>query len=272
MSHQEMLHGATGISIKKSRISNTIVEKRAKIHRGLPELSEFTEVKRGDIYKHGNVCYSWRLCSNGKDDTEAAVYHAEINIVGPFGQKKFTVKTYHGQNGKKEWRRDFLRCSRDWHGDIPLFGYNMSSVPLLIFYGELVPLAHIEAQVGDAGRVYFGMLKNTLGCLRNEIWMDPTKGTFCCEPVGLKCIEWSDYLDVGTIPLDVEFLKEDVVIRYFSTIKHDRGLIRALDTSSDFEHLKDVPSISYFHVISRLTNSIIAFNWNVRWWVERLSS
>ncbi|KAF9257388.1 hypothetical protein L218DRAFT_1006252 [Marasmius fiardii PR-910] len=127
MSHQEMLHGGTG----------TIVEKGEKIYRGLLELSEFTEVKRGDIHKHGNMCYSWRLCSNGKDDTEAAVYHAEIIIVGPFGQKKYTVKTYHGQNRKREWRQDLVRCSRDWHGDVLLFGYNKSSVPLLIFYGGM---------------------------------------------------------------------------------------------------------------------------------------
>ncbi|KAF9257420.1 hypothetical protein L218DRAFT_965331 [Marasmius fiardii PR-910] len=118
----EMFHGATGISIKKSRISNvgrdqyqyndctihqTIVEKRAKTNRDLPELSGFTEIKQGDIDKLGDICYSWRLCSNGKDDTEAAVYTTQIMIAGHFGDSKYTVKTYHGQNEKKG-------CSTIW--------------------------------------------------------------------------------------------------------------------------------------------------------------
>ncbi|KAF9262506.1 hypothetical protein L218DRAFT_408357 [Marasmius fiardii PR-910] len=273
----EVLSGATGINIKKSHFSNVgrdqnnyyhIVQnggKKKKINRGLPELSEFTEVKRGDIYKDKDICYSWRLCSNGKDDTEAAVYHAQIMVAGRFGDSKFTVKTYHGRNGKKEWRRDFLRCSRDWHGDIPLFGYNRSSVPLLIFHGELIPIVHVEAQVGDVGRLYFDTLRRALGCSRNELWMDPTKGRFCHGPVGPKCREWADGLDIA-IPSDVEFLKKDVIIRYLSTIKSDWGLIAALNYSSHFECLTEVPPTYYPHMISSLTNLTIAFCQNVWWW------
>ncbi|KAF9261538.1 hypothetical protein L218DRAFT_961299 [Marasmius fiardii PR-910] len=154
--HQnEILNHASGVVIHGSSLSNvgrdqynhctvqqTIVHARQNkdfnIGMHLPETSQFSEVKRGDIYKDpSGVCYSWRLHSNGEDDTEAAVYHAELNIAGPFGQKKFTVKTYRGRNAMKEWRRDFLRCSdsEDWCRDIPLFGYNTSSVPLLIFRG-----------------------------------------------------------------------------------------------------------------------------------------
>ncbi|KAF9256246.1 hypothetical protein L218DRAFT_1007594 [Marasmius fiardii PR-910] len=114
MSRQEMLNGAAG----------TIIEKRAKAHRGLPELSEVIYTNMG-------------MCATRGDYAQMGRMTPEINIVGPFGQKKFTVKTYHGQNGKKEWRRDFLRCSRDWHGGVPLFGYNKSSALSLIFYGGM---------------------------------------------------------------------------------------------------------------------------------------
>ncbi|KAF9254895.1 hypothetical protein L218DRAFT_1082111 [Marasmius fiardii PR-910] len=278
----EVLSGATRINIDRSHFSNvgrdqyndctihqTIVEKRAKIHRGLPEFSEFSEVKRGDIYKDKDVCYSWRLCSNGKDDTEAAVYTAQIMIAGRFGDSKFTVKTYHGRNGKKEWRRDFLRCSRDWHGDVPLFGYNKSSVPLLIFHGELVPIAHIEAQVGWVGLVYLEMLRKSLRCSRNELWMDPTKGSFCRGPVGPKCRQWSDRFHIDAIPSDIEFLKENVVIRYFSNIKNDLGLIAVLAYSSHFEHVIGVFSTYYPHLISSLTNSTIASIRNARWFSRK---
>ncbi|KAF9262446.1 hypothetical protein L218DRAFT_405676 [Marasmius fiardii PR-910] len=272
----EVLTGSTGTNIKGGHFSNvggdqnnyyqTNVQnggKKGKTNRDLPELSEFTEVKRGDIYKYGNSCYSWRFYSNGKD-TEAAIYHAEINIVGPFGQKKYTIKTYHGRSGRKEWRREFLRCSRDWHGDVPLFGYNKSSVPSLIFYGELIPIVHVE--VGLVGRLYFGLLKKALGCLRNELWMDPTKGSFCRGPVGPKCVEWFDEFGLITIPSDVEFLKEDILIRYLSGIKHDFGLIWAhVYYSGHVECLKEISSGCHSQIISSLTNSTIAFNRNVRW-------
>ncbi|KAF9262482.1 hypothetical protein L218DRAFT_1077979 [Marasmius fiardii PR-910] len=275
----EVLTGATGTNIKNSHFWNvgrdqnnyyqTIVQnggKKRKINRDPPELSQFTEIKWGNIYKDKDVCYSWRLCSNGKDDTEAAVYTAQIMISGHFGDSKYTVKTYHGRNGKKEWRRDFQRCSGDWHRDIPLFGYNKSSVPSLIFHGELIPIAHIEAQVGWMGQLYFEMLGNALGCLRNELWMNPMKGSFCCGPVGPESIEWFDKFDyITTIPSDTEFLKEDVLIRYFSSIKDDLGLMWALVFSSHFEH-PEVPSFHYPHVIPSLTHSTIAFIWNIQWW------
>ncbi|KAF9262434.1 hypothetical protein L218DRAFT_1000641 [Marasmius fiardii PR-910] len=281
----EIFTGATGISIKKSRFSNTVIERRAKINRGLLDLSQFTEVKRGDIYKDKEVCYSWRLCSSGKDDTEAAVYTAQIMVAGHFGESKFTVKTYCGRNGKKEWQQDFLRCSTDWHGDVPLFGYNKSSVPSLIFYGgmglfpesgrftetlilELVPIAQVETKVRLVGQMYFEMLKNALGCSKNELWMYPAKGSFCHGPVGPKCIAWIDHDDLGvvTIPSDIEFLKEDVVIRYFSSIKHDQGLMQVLAYSTScVVCVKNIPFTYYVQFITSLTHSTIACNWKVQW-------
>ncbi|KAG7090126.1 hypothetical protein E1B28_011735 [Marasmius oreades] len=250
-------------------VHQTIIQtqyKKRKIGRYLPELSEFTEIKRGDIYKSKDVCYSWRLRSNGKDDTEAAVFHAEINIIGSFGQKKFTVKTYRGQNAIKEWRRDFLRCSQDWRGDIPLFGYNQSSVPSLIFCGELVPVAHVEGGLRHVGLYYIELLRFSLGCSRNELWMDPSQGKFCRGPIGPQCHEWRDDDFDITVPSDLDFLKEDVVIRYFSSIQDDRRFLGALTNSCHAERPENIPAADYTQVISGLTNSIIALSQNARWW------
>ncbi|KAG7090100.1 hypothetical protein E1B28_011714 [Marasmius oreades] len=248
---------------------NNIVQtrdKKRKIGRGFPELSEFTEIKRGDVYKSKDgVCYSWNLCSNEKDDTEMAVYTAELNITGPFGQKKFTVKTYRGRNAMKEWRRDFSRCSKDWLRDVPLFGYDRSSVPSLIFCGELVPVAHIEGGLGAVGLFYIQLLKTSLGCSRNELWMDPTQGRFYRGPIGPKCRIWREEdIDV-TIPSDVDFLREDVVFRYLASKEEDLVLLFMLAYSGHSEILHDIP-ICRTRVISGLTNSAIASSENVRWW------
>ncbi|KAF9261556.1 hypothetical protein L218DRAFT_988850 [Marasmius fiardii PR-910] len=280
----EILNHASGATIHSSSISNigrdqynhctvqqTIVharQKDLKIGMHLPELSQFSEIKRGDIYKDSSgVCYSWRLCSNGKGDTEAAVYHAELNIAGPFGQKKFTVKTYRGRNAKKEWRQDFLRCSdsEDWCRDIPLFGYNTSSVPLLIFCGELIPIAHVRARLPTAMmRLYFEALRNTLGCSMNEIWMDPTNGKFSCGPAGPECWDWISVLNGIKIPADIGFLKEGVLVRYLSSKKYDSSFLSALVYTSPFEHAKNYQS-NHSKVISTLCDSTIAFNQNVVW-------
>ncbi|KAF9251438.1 hypothetical protein L218DRAFT_992533 [Marasmius fiardii PR-910] len=108
-------------------------KKDSNIRMGLPELDQFTEVKRGDIHQYSSdvfYCLRQKWPWEDEDDTEG-------------GCKKFTVKTYRGRNAMEEWRRDFLWCSADWCRDISLFGYNISCIPLLIFCGELIPMAHI---------------------------------------------------------------------------------------------------------------------------------
>ncbi|KAG7090113.1 hypothetical protein E1B28_011724 [Marasmius oreades] len=276
----EVFTGASKVKIGKGNFSsvgknqynyytthNNIVQTRGKnkkVSRDLPELSEYTEIKRGDIYKSKDgVCYSWNLRSNGKD-TEMAVYTAELNITGPFGQKKFTVKTYRGRNAMKEWRHDFSQCSKDWLRDVPLFGYDRSSVPSLIFSGELVPMAHMEGGLGAVGLFYIDLLKTSLGCSRNELWMDPTQGRFYRGPIGPKCRDWPEEDISVIVPSDAEFLKEDVIIRYFVSKEDDRLLLSTLGYSRHYEILDDIPT-SHTRVISSLTNSTIAFYQNVRW-------
>ncbi|KAG7090018.1 hypothetical protein E1B28_011639 [Marasmius oreades] len=281
----EVLTGASKVNIGRGNFSNigrdqfndcTIIqtrEKRTKVGRDLPGLSEYTEIKRGDIYKDNDVCYSWQLCSNGNDDTEAAVYVARIMIGGQFGQNRYTVKTYRGRNAKKEWRRDFSRCSEDWLRNIPLFGYNKSSVPSLIFCGELVPVAYMEPRMGWVGLLYLELLRASLGCSRNELWMDPTQGRLCRGPSGPKCYNWPEQDFDGIVPSNVEFLKEEVVIRYFASKEHDRALLYTLSYSCHSEILDgDIPATSHTHVISGLTDSTIAFFESVRWesWTDCL--
>ncbi|KAG7090147.1 hypothetical protein E1B28_011755 [Marasmius oreades] len=271
----EVLADATGTAIDRSHFSNVgrdqynnytthnniyTGEKRKKVGKDLPvDLSEFTEIKRGDIYRDQDVRYSWKLLSNGRESTEATVYHAEINITGSFGHKKFTVKTYHGLNAMKEWRRDFSRCSQDWQGNIPLFGYNVSSYPSLIFHGELVPLASVEARLGLVGCFYIQLLNKRFGCSRNELWVD-SKGGFRRGPIGplgRQCHFWRDDDRDIEIPSDMKFLKEEVVFRYFFNVQDDLMLLCVLGYSH-VKILKDIPAINYPHVISSLTNSTIA--------------
>ncbi|KAF9261988.1 hypothetical protein L218DRAFT_945735 [Marasmius fiardii PR-910] len=203
----EVLANATKVNINNSHFSNVgknqynnctfhcpiawPPEKRNKV-LNLQQLSE--TFKWGDIYKDLNgSCYSWQLCSNRKDGTEAAVYHAKINIAGSFGQKRFTVKTYCGQNVLKVLINEAL--------------------PNLVnaLVPELIPITHLQVKAGmtmNIVQLYFEALGDTLGCSMNEIWMDPVNGKFCRGPAGPRYWDWLGYLSGITIPADVDFLKE----------------------------------------------------------------
>ncbi|KAF9262556.1 hypothetical protein L218DRAFT_390290 [Marasmius fiardii PR-910] len=240
-------------------------DKKSRVGENLPRLEEFNEIKMGNILKVGDIGRPWPRGPSAGEVTVEAAFTAEIIPHGP--QKKFTVKTYHGGKAKKAWRQDFLRCSdSDWRREVPLFGYSKSeSVPLLIFSGELVPVAHIEPKVGWVGRLYFEVLRNTLGCLRTELWLDPARGIFFRGPLGPRCLDWIDeYVDIK-VPSHVAFLEKDVVIRYFSNIKHDQGLLCAFNYSSHREEVKDWSS-NCPQVISSATNLTVASTRNVRWW------
>ncbi|KAF9262415.1 hypothetical protein L218DRAFT_1077933 [Marasmius fiardii PR-910] len=271
----EVLANATKVTISKSPFSNvgrdqynscTIhqhPQRRREIRENLPRLEEFNEVKQGSIIKDKDIGEPWLLCSSG-ETIATAVYTA---MIIPFGSEMFTVRAYNGgRKARKKWRGDFLKCSNDWRRDIPLFGYSKSSVPLLIFHGELIPFAHIEKGLGYVGRLYIEFLRvMSLKCSGNELWMDPTKGRFCRGPAGPKSSHWVGNFPDVIVPSDVEFLKEDVVIRYFSSTKDDRGLFWALDYSSQSVLTKEIPSANYPQIISSLTNSTIAFHQNVYW-------
>ncbi|KAF9252432.1 hypothetical protein L218DRAFT_729930 [Marasmius fiardii PR-910] len=161
----EVLANATKVTISKSPFSNvgrdqysgcTIHQHLARarggrgIRENLPRLEEFNEVKQGSIIKDKDIGEPWLLCSSG-ETIETAIYTA---MIIPFGSEMFTVRAYNGgRKARKKWRGDFLKCSNDWRRDIPLFGYSKSSVPLLIFHGELVPIVHIEKGLGDVGHL-----------------------------------------------------------------------------------------------------------------------
>ncbi|KAG7090136.1 hypothetical protein E1B28_011744 [Marasmius oreades] len=85
-------------------------DKKRKIGRGISELSEFTEIKRGDIYKNKDICYHWRLCSNGP--VQYISFHALISdifscscvcLIGSLSVLRLTVIRF----SKSAWNRFF---------------------------------------------------------------------------------------------------------------------------------------------------------------------
>ncbi|KAF9259182.1 hypothetical protein L218DRAFT_675539 [Marasmius fiardii PR-910] len=104
-----------------------------------------------------------------------------------------------------------------------------------------------EGKLGSVGNLYIEFLRMSLGCLRNELWVDPTKSRFRCGPAGPKCRDFDGNIGV-TVPSDAGFLKKDILIRYFCTLKDDRSFVVALDVSSQATRIKEVPSTNYFRI------------------------
>ncbi|KAG7097649.1 hypothetical protein E1B28_004981 [Marasmius oreades] len=144
-----------------------------------------------------------------------------------------------------------------------LFGINRSSVPLLIFYGELLPLAHFWDRLGYLRRSYACTLARNMDWRESEMWIDPEQGTLIhgVEGPAHNLFQLS-IPTVKTLPSSVQLLlQDDVCIRYLSRLplveEFDGEVIDVLHVVSMVKGEKS-PTINRPHVLSTKTNSIIA--------------
>ncbi|KAG7097613.1 hypothetical protein E1B28_004947 [Marasmius oreades] len=211
---------------------------------------------------------------------ERIICVAEIRGEQPEGSR-FTVVSYSGLYAKKAWKKDFQRFSKATDATkMQLFGINRSSVPLLIFFGELVPLAHLWERLGDFGRGYaYTLAMSVWLCRPSEVWIDLEKGTLVCGMEGPDCdLLHFSINNVETLPSSIEFLlQEDVCIRYFSQLPlvkgFDMDVIDVLNFASVVEG-RTSPIINRPYILSTRTNSIIAIGngvWNGRGCLDHYS-
>ncbi|KAG7097876.1 hypothetical protein E1B28_005187 [Marasmius oreades] len=154
----------------------------------------------------------------------------------------FTVVSYKGQDAQKAWKKDFLRffetiCTTK----MQLFGINRSSVPLLIFYGELVPLAHFWDRLGELGQSYaYTLAWDKWECSPSRVWIDTEQGILVHGLEGPDHNLFHFFITVEPLPSSVELLlEEDVCFRYFSRFplvkKFDMRVIEVFHCASEIE-------------------------------------
>ncbi|KAF9258735.1 hypothetical protein L218DRAFT_948118 [Marasmius fiardii PR-910] len=244
-SQNEISNHASGVTIYGGSFSNvgrdqynhcTIVhaqqEKEFNIGMGLPELSQFTEVKQGDIYKDLSDC-----ARTGKMTQRRL--SITLNFAGPFGQKKFTAKTYRGPDAMKEWHRDFLRCSdyEDWC---------RSSVPLLIFCGA----NSVRGPAGPKCWEHFGDIIHIpppadVGFLKEGVFV-PYLASMKSDFILLWTLENTGLLECATsfgsnYPQDIWILSFEGCLTEKEVIKH--SLTRYIDSYSWL-----LQALSVFHI------------------------
>ncbi|KAF9266030.1 hypothetical protein L218DRAFT_997373 [Marasmius fiardii PR-910] len=268
----EVLRNASGVKIKNSNFSNigrdqnnnyttfkakNIIFQNHRVQRVAKhvkelELSEYTEVKRGDIYRIRDIYY--RASKNGAEEKED-IYIAEITSNS--STRKFMVKAFVGPLAQKRWRQAYLKFSHD--RNVNLYGYNKSSIPSLIFHGELVPLAHFEDRLSNVGHYYIMLMRSNWQCTQRELWIDPIKGVLCHGPVGPQCHKRLYPADSSImVPSTLDLLEGDVMIRYFTTMHSRLGLLETLVLSAWFNKFESTTATNDVYFISTQTGFTIA--------------
>ncbi|KAG7094710.1 hypothetical protein E1B28_005530 [Marasmius oreades] len=246
---------------------NRIVEKREK-ERTIYD--EFPDIQRGLVRRlkdldHKDRLLRWNATSQ-KYEIEFTVERSISTAKIHGDSSSFTVVSYNGQDAQKAWKRDFRQFSETTNTTkMQLFGINQSRIPLLIFYGELVPLAHFWDRLGRLGRGYATTLaEHVWDCSPSTVWIDPEQGTLVRGLEGpdhnlsyLGTVWTSD----ETLPSSLEFLQEEVCFRYFSQFPlvkdFDEGVIDILHFTS-MVNIEKSPILNCPHVLSSNTKSIIA--------------
>ncbi|KAG7097932.1 hypothetical protein E1B28_005243 [Marasmius oreades] len=248
---------------------NHYIIERQKKKRG--KYDEFPNIQRGRVrrikdldHKESYGFFNSRLQKYEEFRVERTISTAKIH--GDSSSSSFTVVSYKGQDAQKAWKKEFREFSEATNTTkMQLFGINRSSVPLLVFHGELVPLYHFLGGLGVLGQGYAHTLASNV-CCESEAWIDLAQGTLIRGVEGhARHLYYFKFKTVGTLPSSAsEFLDEDVCFRYMSRLslvkKFDREVIDRLSWGRlNQEFVPTVsPIINRPYILSTKTNSIIA--------------
>ncbi|KAL0569967.1 hypothetical protein V5O48_011985 [Marasmius crinis-equi] len=231
------------------------------------EYEQFPEVLRSQFIAFRNICsrpiyrkehYKWMECGR------RTVVAGELVIGG--GVSKCLTVLYSGERAEEAWKEDFRQFGGIRRSEnAQLAAINLSSIPMLVLTGDLVPLAHLKDRVGIIGEGYLRALARQMDCyVGDTLWMDTSRGVFCRGPRGPYCYIKGYFDFEKKLSLDAELLKEDVMARYLGSIKQNRKVIDGL--FSDSQANASQTEVNRPTVMSTLTNTILALGRGV--WKE----
>ncbi|ESK93226.1 hypothetical protein Moror_14611 [Moniliophthora roreri MCA 2997] len=182
---------------------------------------QFHEVILGDVILEKELHSSdfdwklkhWKVLARHK--TQRTIYTVEIVD----RTTKFTAMTYEGEDAKRVWEEDFERfsCTKNL-GSFQLFGINQSSIPMLIFHNELIPLQHFYKS-SFWSSVYLTCLVENNGWSHTSVWMD-MRGSLCGGAEGPYAY-WipSDADGSLIVPTKADMLKDNICFQFFCKIR-----------------------------------------------------
>ncbi|KAK1223237.1 hypothetical protein PQX77_013888 [Marasmius sp. AFHP31] len=212
------------VKVQGDQINNTTTIIQAK-EKERTELDEYFDVKRGAIYRvrhNGTYKYPrrWengdrRSWEEGQPRADKTIHAAElVDIPG----RMFTVVEYTGPDARKAFEKDLAMSMSELTSNGPqMYGYNLSTIPSILIYNELVPAAQVNA--GVAGGMYLTSICWQLRCEEEELWLDLGKGVFCRGLPGPTPMLSGWTFDNEELPLTAELVQEDVLLRFLAGLK-----------------------------------------------------
>ncbi|KAK1234769.1 hypothetical protein PQX77_002021 [Marasmius sp. AFHP31] len=244
----------------------------------LTEFDEYFKVKRGALQMLNDIwCskYPRRWDDGNRERWEEGNPRVDRTICTARVLEQpgmvFTVVQYSGPDARRAFEDDFRMLSKILTSTVSqIYGYTKSEIPSLILYNELIPAAHLHVE--ELGRKYLGSIARQLGCetgillTSNELWMDCGRGVFCRGPPGPASAGWGGFR-IGDIPLEADFLQEDVFIRFLASLKSKEVDHNVIWSGVSWYVWPPSRRVSQPTVISTLTNTPIAVannTWGIR--------
>ncbi|KAK1220086.1 hypothetical protein PQX77_017166 [Marasmius sp. AFHP31] len=252
------------VQVQGDQINNTTTIIQAKEKERI-ELDEYFDVKRGAIYRvrhNGTYNYPRRWENGNRWSWEEGRLRADKTIhaaelVDRPG-RMFTVVEYTGPDARKAFEKDLAMLMSELTSNGPqMYGYNLSTIPSILIYNELVPAAHVNT--GYVGRIYLNSIHRQLGCGIGEMWLDLARGVFCRGLPGPTLQLTLRDFESEELPLTAELVQEDVLLRFLAGLKSkhvDDVVVREVAFSGASTRVPE--RVLRPTVISRLTNAPIA--------------
>ncbi|ESK91578.1 hypothetical protein Moror_2550 [Moniliophthora roreri MCA 2997] len=210
--HRDQYNGTTTIInriIRVGRPGRTIAKRGRKRHDVDSEYGQYREIIRGDIYKLEQICednrnWEWEDGHIVQKSCRRTVHQARV-----YGDDRvFTAISYHGQDAKKIWKKEFTKCSQaDDPVLLQLFAINRSNVPTLLFYDEWLPLGHL-----------YSKQRLTPNTHESKLWINSRTGRVSSGPAGpLANKEYTRVpYNCEDMPSAMEMATADTCVRFFN--------------------------------------------------------
>ncbi|KAJ8089588.1 hypothetical protein PM082_014844 [Marasmius tenuissimus] len=237
---------------------NHIVQREEKEHT---EFDDFRNIKRGDMYKIRTICQvgdGVEGCQCEACEQAVTRTFCTAKVIGVEGE--FTAVTYSGRDARKVFEWEFLKYSRtQFTGASQIFAIHNGTIPSMVLWHNLLPLAQFKENVQGLGLMYLETLRRQLRCRDEELWMDSSRGVVCRGPKGPYSQIPGDELEFRDLPPTAELLQEEVLVRFLASHKSkeaDDAFVHAMYYTRNDE---DVPErVNRPTIFSALTKTPIA--------------
>ncbi|KAK1218043.1 hypothetical protein PQX77_019283 [Marasmius sp. AFHP31] len=256
----------TTIHINGNQINNQNVEREEK---ELTEFDDFRNLKRGDICRLRDVCQVLKACKHpwwwGRCQCSREVVKTvcTAKLIGVEGE--FTVVSYRGQDACRAFEAEFREVSRSLFSEVAqVYAIDKGTIPAMVFWHSLVPLAQFLGNVGYLGRMYLERLTLQWDCENEELWMDLSRGVICRGPKGPHSRIPEIELEFEDLPPTAELLQEEVLVHFLASHRSreaDDAFMTAMYWAWDD---RDVPEqVDRPTIFSALTKTPIAVANNI---------